>query len=107
MAGTFGDIRALAKDHPLLAYGVLQAGGSLLSGAFSTLTPAQVTALQGQAAANDAAAALTNQQRTNLAAPKAVASSSPVTGTPAQLVPTPAGFLNQAPRQPAVTGAPA
>jgi hypothetical protein len=94
------------KNNQMLSYGILQAGGSLLTGAFSTLTPAQVTALDAQAAANNAASALTAQQTANLAMPKSVASSSPVTGAPAQLVPSPAGFINQAPR-PQVTGVPA
>lgn len=104
---TFGKLAAFADAHPTVAFGALQAGSSLLQGLTSTLTPAQVSALQAQAAANDAAAALTNQQRANLAQPKAVATSTPVTGTPAQLVPTqPAGFINQ-PKLPAVTGVPA
>lgn len=104
---TFGKLAAFADAHPPLAFGALQAGSSLLQGLTSTLTPAQVSALQAQAAANDAAAALTNQQRANLAQPKAVATSTPVTGTPAQLVPTqPAGFINQ-PKLAPVTGVPA
>lgn len=104
---SFGKLAAFADAHPTVAFGALQAGSSLLQGLTSTLTPAQVSALQAQAAANDAAAALTNQQRANLAQPKAVATSTPVTGTPAQLVPTqPAGFINQ-PKLPAVTGVPA
>ena len=81
--------------HPTLAFGALQAGGSLLSGMTSTLTPAQVSALQAQAAANNAAAALTQQQAANLAMPKAVASSAPVTGTP-PLVPGQQGLINRA-----------
>jgi hypothetical protein len=107
-----------AKKNPVVALGALQAGGSLLSGAFSTLTPAQVAALNAQANSNDAAAALTKQQTANLAAPKAVASSAPVTGAPQTLVPpptappptqtasaAPAGFINQPPvQQPRVTG---
>jgi hypothetical protein len=107
LSGTLGKLVDYAGAHPVVALGALQAGGSLLSGAFSTLTPAQVTALNAQAAANDAASALTRQQTANLAMPRSVASSSPVTGTPQQLVPPPAGFINQAPKQPAVTGAPA
>lgn len=104
---TFGKLAAFADAHPTVAFGALQAGSSLLQGLTSTLTPAQVSALQAQAAANDAAAALTNQQRANLAQPKAVATSTPVTGTPAQLVPTqPAGFINQ-PKLAPVTGVPA
>ena len=97
---------AFVGKNPVVALGALQAGGSLLSGLTSTVTPAQVTALNAQAAANDAAAALQKQQTANLAMPKAVASSAPVTGTPATLVPPNAtpGFINQAQRQ-QVTGA--
>lgn len=102
-------IQDFTKNNQLLSLGILQAGGSLLSGLTNTVTPAQVTALNAQAAANNAAAALTQQQTANLAMPKAVASSSPVTGTPQALVPpsTAPGFINQAPKQPLVTGAPA
>ena len=114
IGSAFSSLMKFADAHPVAALGALQAGGSLLSGSFSTLTPAQVNALNAQAAANDAAAALTRQQTANLAMPKAVASSAPVTGT-AQLVPIaarpaaaptqtaavtptgPAGFINQAP----------
>jgi hypothetical protein len=93
--------------------GALQASGSLLSGLTSTLTPAQVAALQAQANANNAAAALTQQQTANLAMPKAVASSAPVTGTPGQIVPgatngvAQTGLINSAPKVASVTGAPA
>jgi hypothetical protein len=103
--GALGGLAAAADAHPTLAFGAVQGVASLVSGFTSTLTPAQVAALQSQSAANDAAAAMTNQQRANLAMPKAVALSSPVTGTPQTLVP--GGFINQAPKQPAVTGAPA
>jgi hypothetical protein len=97
-----------AGEHPVIALGALQAGGSLLTGAFSTLTPAQVNAYNAQAAANDAAAAFTRSQTQNLQMPKSVAYSAPVTGS-AQLVPIAAqptaapaaapapGFINQAP----------
>jgi hypothetical protein len=111
----FGSILNFAKANPVVALGALQAGGSLLSGATSTLTPAQVAALTAQANANNAAAALTQQQTANLAAPKSVASSAPVTGAPQTLVPgasssapkTGQGFINQAPKAAAVTGVPA
>lgn len=100
-SGTFDGILKFADAHPVVAFGAVQAGGSLLSGLTSTLTPAQVAALDAQAAANNAAAALTKQQQQNLAMPKAVASSTPVTGTPAALVPPgQTGFINQ----PRVTG---
>jgi hypothetical protein len=96
-----------AKTNPVVALGALQAGGSLLSGLTSTLTPAQVGALNAQSAANDAAAALTKQQTQNLSMPKSVASSAPVTGTaqlvpiaaqptaPPAVAPTPTGLINQ------------
>jgi hypothetical protein len=111
-SGVFGSIGSFLKANPLLTYGALQAGGSLLSGLTSTLTPAQVSALNAQAAANNAAAALQTQQTANLAQPKAVASSAPVTGAPQTLVPAaptqqPAGLINQAPAAAQVTGAPA
>jgi hypothetical protein len=92
--GIFGNLVAFAGKNPVVALGALQAGGSMLSGLTNTLTPAQVSALNAQAAANDAAASLTKQQTANLAMPKSVASSAPVTGTPAPLVP---GMINRAP----------
>lgn len=104
--GSFDGILKFANKNPVVALGVLQSAGSLLSGFTSTLTPAQVTALNAQGAANDAAAAQQKQQTANLAAPKAVASNTPITGAPQTLVPppstaapqvTPAGFINQAP----------
>ena len=95
----------------------------MISGATSTLTPAQVSAYDAQAAANNAAAAQQRQQTAAMAMPKSVASSAPVTGTPQTLVPgtaTPApiaatgatmpttGLINQAPMTANnVTGAPA
>jgi hypothetical protein len=113
-ASVLAGIQDFTKNNQLLTFGALQAGGSLISGLTSTLTPAQVTALNAQAAANDAAAALTKQQTQNLSMPKSVATSAPVTGTPATLVPgvsssapagsSAAGFINKAP---AVTGVPA
>lgn len=103
--GQLGKIVDYAGAHPVVALGALQAGGSLLSGMTSTLTPAQVDALNAQAAANNAATALSNQQRTNLSMPKSVASSAPVTGTPSPLVPGQAGFINSAPRAVQVPGA--
>jgi hypothetical protein len=104
LGSILSDISDFTKNHQLLTYGLLQAGGSFLTGLTSSLTPAQVSALNAQAAANNAAAALTAQQTANLAMPKSVANSSPVTGAPQTLVPgaTPAapaatGFINNAP----------
>ncbi len=105
--GTFDGILKFANKNPVVALGALQAAGSMLSGFSNTVTPAQVNALNSQAAANDAATALVKQQTANLNMPKATAQSAPVTGAPQQLVPTlrpltapqttPAGFINQAP----------
>jgi hypothetical protein len=102
--GTFGKLVDYVGAHPVIALGALQGAGSLLSGWTSTLTPAQVSALNAQASANQAAANLANQQAANLNMPKAVASSTPVTGTPAPLVPTRPSLLNGAPAPQAVTG---
>jgi hypothetical protein len=106
---SFSGLLDYANNHQLIAYGAIQAGGALLSGLTSTLTPANVNQLNSQAALNDAAAAEQKMQTANLQMPKAVASSVPVTGTPQMLVPPatpptpvvqptgPAGFINQNP----------
>lgn len=109
--GVFGSILKFANDNKTLASGVLTVGGKLLEGAFSSLTPAQVSALDAQAAANNAAAAMSNQQRANLAMPKATAQLAPVTGTPGPIIPASGavggpGIINQPPRLAPVTGAP-
>lgn len=96
--GIFNSILKFAQDNKVVTAGILQAGGSLLSGLTSTVTPAQVGALNAQAAANNAAAALAQQQAANLAMPKSVASSTPVTGTPGTLVPPSSGLINSAPK---------
>ncbi len=104
--GIFGDILDFAKKNPTVAMGVLKAGGSLLEGATNELTPAQIAYYNAKAAEAQAAANMSNQQRANLAAPKAVASTMPVTGAPQPLVPPmPGGLLSQAPRLAPVTGA--
>ena len=59
-----------------------------------------ISGLNAQAAANQAAANFQTQQLSNMQAPKAVAASAPVTGTPQTLVPAQQqqpGFINQAP----------
>lgn len=106
--GVFGKILKFAGDNKLLTYGAVQAAGSFLSGATSSLTPAQVSALNAQAAANQAAANLATQQTANLAMPRATANVAPVTGTPAPIIPPrPAGLINSAPRLAPITGTPA
>lgn len=86
---------ATSPGGGLLGLGVIQAGASFLSGATSTLTPAQVELYKAQAANNLAAANLANAQRDNLGQPLPVASrpgaSPPVTGAPA-------GLINSQPR---------
>ena len=100
-------ILGFVKNNQLLSYGVLQAGGQLLSGLTSTLTPAQVGALNAQAASNQAAANLTTQQTQNLAQPRSTAALAPVTGAPNNIITPPtAGIINGAPPV-NVTGAPA
>lgn len=104
--GVFDQILKFAKDNKELTSGVLTVGGKMLEGMFSTVDPAKVQALQAQAAANNAAAAMANQQRANLAMPKAVASSAPVTGTPNAIIPPrPQGIINQPQGLAPVTGA--
>jgi len=102
---TLDGILNFVKQNQMLSYGIAQAAGSLISGATSTLTPAQVGALNSQAAANQAAANLTTMQTANLSQPRSIATLAPVTGAPQNIVTTPsAGMINSAP---AVTGAPA
>lgn len=101
-------IQQFAKDNPLATYGLIQAAGSFAQGAFNPLTPAQLNALNAQAAANNAAASLTNTQvaaiqsgvpsaTTNqkvaaLAPSLQPAPVAPVTGTPQM----PSGLINSA-----------
>ncbi len=94
---SFQNILDFANKNPMIAWGALQAGGQLLSGLTSTLTPAQVNALNSQAASNQAAANQTQQQLANLSQPRPVATRSPVTGQPAPL-------LSPIPGMPAQTG---
>lgn len=103
--GVFGKIGDFAKKNPLTTYGVVQAAGSFLSGLTDEKTPAQIAALNAQAASNQAAANLLTQQQQNLAAPKAVAYSAPVTGAPQPIIP-PIGLVNR-PKPSPVTGVPA
>lgn len=107
-SGMFANILKFADAHPVATLGALQAGGSLLSGLTSSVTPAQAAALNAQAAQNQAAADLVNQQRVNLAAPKATASLTPVTGTPGPIIPQTAAnansLINAAPRLAPITG---
>lgn len=87
--GLFGGL----MHSPLAQYGIVQAAGSFLAGAFDPLKPAQVDQLNAQAANNRAAAALTTQQTKNMTGQLPVASR--VTGTPAPIMP--GGIINNAP----------
>jgi hypothetical protein len=105
-SGYLSQLTSYASQHPMVAFGAVQGVSSLLSGWTSSLTPAQVSQLNAQAAANQAAANFTDQQTANLQQPKAVATLAPVTGTPQQLVPNGGpGFINQQ-AQTLVTGKP-
>ncbi len=92
------------KGTSTLLSGVIQAGSAFIAGATSTLTPAQVAALNAQAAANTATANLSQRQLSNMGQPLPVASRTPppVTGAPT-------GLINSPPPPPRVpvTGAPA
>jgi hypothetical protein len=101
--GIFGKIGD-SLTTPVGVSGLVQAGGALIKGFFDPVTPAQIEGYQAQAARNRAEAALGTQQQANIAAPKAVVTSVPVTGAPAPLVPgAPMGMINaaapQAPQQ--------
>jgi hypothetical protein len=103
--GLFGrltDFLTNNKNGGMIGYGLIQAGGSLVSGLFNPVTPAQVGALNAQAAANRAATSLSTTQQANMAQPLPTASrpvASNVTGVPAGLINTP--------KPGAVTGVPA
>lgn len=108
--GMMGALLNFANKNPSVAgagiLGALQAGGNLISGWTSTLTPAQVALANAQAANNQAQANLTTQQTANLAQPRSVASLAPVTGTPSNIITTPPpGIINGA-APVNVTGAP-
>lgn len=62
----WADIMKWVGKNQTLVSGALMAGGSFLSGATSTLTPAQVKALEAQAEANRAAARLADIQANNM-----------------------------------------
>lgn len=97
--GKSGGFWGWAKDNQLLSYGVLQAGGSFISGLTNPLSPAQINALNAQASANNAAAALANRETENMKGGVPVAS---VTGKVA-----PGGIINNsAVKTPLITGTP-
>lgn len=79
-----------------LTAGAIQAAGSFIAGATSSLTPAQVNALKAQANMNQAAANLSTQQLSNIQS-----------GIPTAARTPPAGIVNATAQRPAVTGAPA
>lgn len=86
----FGDLmKTVGTPGAVLGAGAIQAAGSFIAGATSSLTPAQVNALNAQAAANQAAANLSTLQQSN------IRSGIPVASRP--------GLVNS----PNVTGAPA
>lgn len=100
--GVLGQILAWGKSNPTLASGIVQAGGSFISGLTNPTTPAQINALNAQAAANNAAAAASNQKLANSLGnlPTASVSAQNVTGKPL-IAPTPTnGLINNS-----VTGA--
>lgn len=89
--GMFSKIIDFAKNNQMVTYGIMQAGGSLLSGLTNPVTPAQINALNAQADANRAAANLQNRQAANAgqALPRATR---PTTNSPNPA--PPAGMIN-------------
>lgn len=100
--GTASKLMSWAEDHPTLAFGAMQAGGSLLSGLTNPVSPAQIEALNAQAEVNRQQAALLKKQAENQNA--AIPSVSPtVTGK----IESPSGLINNAASKTAlITGAP-
>lgn len=78
---------------PMTQYGMIQAGGSLISGLFDPLKPAQVDALNATAAANRAQAAITTKQAANMNGPLPVATRTPA--PPGGLINSPAQITGQ------------
>lgn len=103
------------QNNPMVGYGLVQTASSFLSGATNPLTPAQVTALDAQAAANRAAASMSTMQQANIAQPMPTLikppTAAPVTGNVAApqgtVTGTPAGLINSQPNASTVTGTPA
>jgi len=91
---------ANSKGGSLATYGLIQAAGSFAQGAFNPVTPAQINAMNAQAAANNASAAKTQQQVANIQSgvPSAtVARPNASTATPVQSAPVtgqPQGLIN-------------
>lgn len=99
-AGAPTGFAAFAKNNQLLSYGIIQAGGSFISGLTNPMTPAQINALDSQANANNAAAALAQRQAANMSGGLPTAT---VTGRPASTT----GLINNNPtKAPLITGAP-
>jgi hypothetical protein len=100
-APSAGGLMAWANKNPLLTYGLIQAGGSFISGLSNPMTPAQIDALNAQADVNRATAALIQRQTANQGAPLPRAT---VTG---RAEPTTAGLINNKPVGSAlITGTP-
>lgn len=99
-AGPLSNAMNWAKDNQLLAYGILQSGGAFISGLTDPMSPAQVAALEAQAAANNAAAGVAQRRARNMAGGMPTAT---VTGRPA---PVPGGIINNSSTRanPIVTG---
>lgn len=72
LVDSFGNFLSNDKSG-MLSYGLVQAGGSLISGLFDPLKPAQVKALNAQTAQTQANTGITQMQAANMAAPIPVA----------------------------------
>jgi hypothetical protein len=102
-------IGEFATSSPLATYGLIQAGGALVQGMFNPVTPAQIAAMNAQAAQNRAAAAIAQQQASNMAGGMPIANLKPVPTAKVTGAPALTGIINTAPTGAgaSVTGAPA
>lgn len=105
--GMFGRLMDWAHNNQTLAMGVLKAGGSFISGLTNPLTPAQIDALNAQADANRAAAALLTRQAANVGQPLPTISGAPVQSAPVTGVPGGSLINNRPVSAPLITGTPA
>lgn len=94
--GIFSKIGSFINNDKsgMVKYGLIQAAGSLVGGLFDPLKPAQVAALNAQAAANRAATQLSLTQQSNMAQPIPIASRT-AQPQPAVVTGVPAGMINQ------------
>lgn len=98
-SGVMSSLLGWAHDNQTLALGVLKGGGAFISGLTNPMTQPQIDALDAQAEANRAQAALLQRQATNLGG----GVPSAVTGQPTNA----GGLINSRAAKPLISGVPA